>query len=455
MDRMSALDASFLYIEDDIVAMGIGSCSVFEGPAPTVEELCDGTEARLALIPRYRQKVAFVPFDIGYPVWIDDPNFDITRHVHQVTLPAPGTIEQLNDFVAEVMPRHLDRDRPLWEEWLVDGLEDGAWALVAKVHHCMVDGVSGTGLLSVLLDLERDAPQPEVPSDGWSPRPEPTPFRLLRDALTPTRPATSSWLRPRPIGNLIQGSATWARRAASWRMRANTSLVGPIGPRRRWTWATAELADVKTIRSVYGGTVNDVVLAAISGGFRDLLLSRGESPATTELRSLVPVNARPAGADLVYDNEVSALVATLPVQIEDPIGRLLAVRNQMDELKGSHAADVGLTMTGMLAFVPPALVANATRQATQRGIGRTQSFIHTVTTNVPGPQVPLYCQGREMLTYLPYVPLGGGMRVGVAIVSYNGRLAFGISGDYETAADIDVLAHGIEDAIGAMLKAAS
>src|SRR5437764_3398206 len=188
MDRMSALDASFLYLEDEVTTMGIGSCSVFEGPAPTVDELRSGLEERLSVVPRYRQRVAFVPFDIGYPVWIDDVNFDITRHVHHATLPAPGGTDELNEFVAEVMPTRLDRDRPLWEEWLVDGLEGGAWALVGKVHHCMVDGVSGTGLLEALLDTSPE-PSPPPEPDRWSPRPRPGPFRLISDAMTPARPA--------------------------------------------------------------------------------------------------------------------------------------------------------------------------------------------------------------------------------------------------------------------------
>jgi diacylglycerol O-acyltransferase / wax synthase len=253
----------------------------------------------------------------------------------------------------------------------------------------------------------------------------------------------------------------WDTAAGMWsyagrlRPTASMSLAGSIGPHRRWTWASAELDDVKTIRRAFGGTVNDVILAAITGGLRELLLARGESVGRLVVRSLVPVSIRSDAERGEYNNRVSAMFADLPVAIDDPVARFAAVRAQMEALKGSHQTVAGEALNALGAVTPFGPIALAERAVMRVLRSVPQHSINTVTTNVPGPQYPLYLAGREMLEYLPFVPISHGVRVGVAIVSYNGRIAFGVTGDYDSAPDIDILAHGIEDGLTEMLKLAA
>jgi WS/DGAT/MGAT family acyltransferase len=462
MDRLSPLDASFLHIEDDVNHMHIGSVGIFEGPSPAYDELRATVEGRLTRVPRYRQKVATVPLSLGRPVWVDDPHFNIDYHVRHSALPAPGGDEQLRRLVGRVMSQPLDRTRPMWEIWMVEGLEGDRWALVSKVHHCLVDGVSGAELLAVILDLSPEVPAPI--DDGWQPAPEPSPLRLGRDAaiglLTSPyeqlRAAGAMLRRPRRVldsaRELAKGSLALSSIA---KPTPATSLNGPIGPHRRYVWTTAPLADVKTIRVAHGGTVNDVVLALITRGFRDLLRSRGEDTTGRVIRTLVPVSVRPRAAtghatgDGTLDNKVSAMFAELPVGLADPIERLHAISTQLDDLKDSRQALAGEAITSLGGFAPPMLLTLGMRVAAR--VAPRIGNLDTVTTNVPGPQFPLYSCGRKMLRACPYVPLAAPLRVGVAIFSYNGELTFGITGDYDTAPDIGVLAHGIHAGITELL----
>ena len=304
MDRMSPLDATFLHIEDGVNHMHIASCPRFEGPAPTYEALVDLFRGHLPLVPRYRQKVRFVPGGIGRPVWVDDPHFRIDFHIRHTALPPPGDDQDLRNLMGRLMSQQLDRNRPLWEVWMVEGLADGSWALISKVHHCMVDGISGTDLMALVLDASPQG-SPTEPDD-WHPAAEPSDAELVRDAIGETL------VSPNEI-------ARWARAS----LRGPRKIEGTIGPHRRWTWARTTLADVKTIRTALGGTVNDVVLAAITKGFRELLLSRGDEIDNAVVRTLVPVSVRAAG-DRTANNQVSAMIAELPVGISDPIERLSA-----------------------------------------------------------------------------------------------------------------------------------
>jgi diacylglycerol O-acyltransferase / wax synthase len=464
MDRLSPLDASFLHVEDDVNHMHIGSIGVFEGPPPAYEELTATVGGRLSLVPRYRQKVATVPLALGRPVWVDDPHFNIEYHVRHTALPAPGGDAELRRLVGRVMSQQLDRTKPLWEIWMVEGLDDGRWAMVSKVHHCLVDGVSGTELLSVILDLSPDVPPPM--EDDWRPRPAPSPARLARDATIglatspyeQMRAVTAAVRRPQraleALREVLMGSLALSSLV---RPTAPTSLNGPIGPHRRYAWTNADLADVKRIRVAHGGTVNDVVLALITKGFRDLLASRGEDPDCRTIRTLVPVSVRargdggPAGGDGTLDNKVSAMFAELPVGIVDPVERLHAITAQLQDLKESRQAVAGEALTSAAGFAPPMLLALGTRIATRAA--RRTGNLDTVTTNVPGPQFPLYSCGRRLLRATPYVPLAAPLRVGVAIFSYDGEVTFGITGDYDTAADIDVLAEGISAGVKELLTA--
>jgi WS/DGAT/MGAT family acyltransferase len=459
-DRLSPLDASFLHIEDDVSHMHIASVAIFEGPQPPFADIVSMVDAKLGLVPRYRQVVKFVPFDLGRPVWADDPHFNIEYHLRHTALPSPGGESELRKLVGRVMSQQLDRSKPLWEIWVVEGLEDGRWAMLAKTHHAMVDGIAGTDLLAVIMDLSPEVERPEA--TVWSPRPTPSGGQLAAEAVRNVVRSPYEQLRAvrastRAIRNAVSHAAEVGQGvvAMAGLVRATpvSSLNGPIGPHRRYAWASTSVEDIKKVRKGLGGTFNDVVLASITNGFRELLLSRGED-IDRVVRTLVPVSVRPRDAagkavgDGTFENKVSAMFAELPVNIEDPVERLHAITVQMDGLKDSKQAVAGEALTSMSGFAPPMLLALGMRLATRAA----QRNVNTVTTNVPGPQFPLYAAGRKMLRAFPYVPLGGQMRIGIAIFSYNGEVNFGITGDYDTTPDLDVLSGAIEDGMAQMVK---
>jgi diacylglycerol O-acyltransferase / wax synthase len=459
MDRMSPQDASFLHIEDANNHMHVGSVAIFEGPAPDYEQILASVRNKLPFVPRYRQKVRFLPLDVARPVWVSDPNFNLEYHVRHTALPAPGGEAELRRLVGRLMSQQLDRSKPLWEMWIAEGLEEGRWAMVSKIHHCMVDGVSGSDLMTVLLDVERN-PEREQMEDNWQPEPEPSMPSLVAQSLAERiaspyeglRTARSATRAPR---QLVQGAAEAGRGLVALRglLRRTppSSLSTKIGPHRRWAWARSRLADVKQIRAGLGGTVNDVVLAAITNGFRELLLARGEPVEEVVIRSLIPVSVRRPEERGTYNNKVSAMFAELPVGVSDPVARLNAVHQQMKGLKESKQAVAGERLTSLSGFAPPLLLALGTRLASRVP----QRNLTTVTTNVPGPQTPLYASGQRMLECFPYVPLAGTVSIGVAIFSYDGALNFGVTGDYDKAPDIDLLCRGIEDGVQQLLAAAS
>lgn len=449
VDRMTALDAEFLHAEDGVNHMHIASCAVFEGPALDAEESEALMRDALTRIPRYRQRVRDIPFGLGRPVWVDDPDFDMTHHLCEVQLSPPGGSEQLCDLMADLMSSELDRRRPLWEAWVVHGLEDDRWALISKVHHCMVDGIAGTGLMEQMLSTEPSPAKPVV--DDWQPEPSPSGTglalgalgdaiglvpRVTRDVIGLTRDPARAWTEARELGQGL-----WSMRRELSAAPA-TSIDGPIGAERRWASASASLDDVRIVRQKLGGTVNDVILAAVAGGFRDLLSTRGEDPNEAELRTLVPVSAR-VDAEAV-DNQVTGIVAELPIQEAGAQDRLAAVRTEIDRLKGSHEIELGVAMSGLVDLAPPALMEWGTKAVVRLLRTATQHNVATVTTNVPGPQYPLYASGRRMIDYYPFVPIALGIRLAVAILSYDGRLFFGVTGDHDTAPDVDVLAAGID-----------
>ena len=459
-DRLSPLDSSFLHVEDDVSHMHIASVAIFEGPQPAFSDVVSMVRGKLPLVPRYRQVVSFVPFDLGRPVWVDDPHFNISYHLRQTALPAPGGEEELRRLVGRVMSQQLDRTKPLWEIWVVQGLEDGRWAMMSKTHHCMVDGVSGTDLLAITLDVSPEGSDP-VPDD-WQPQTPPSKADLVRTAITErarspyelVRSLRSATRLPRQTFGALADIAKGLRAMSGLIAPTEpSSLNGPIGPHRRWAWASTTVDDIKRVRKSTNATFNDVVLAAATRGFRDLLLSRGES-VDRVVRTLVPVSVRPrdtsgrAVGDGTFENRVSAMFAELPVGIEDPLERLGNISAQMAGLKESKQAVAGEALTALSGFGPPMLLALGTRIVTRVP----QRNINTVTTNVPGPQMPLYAAGRRMLKAYPYVPLAGSVRVGVAIFSYDGQVNFGITGDYDTAPDIDVLCRGIEDGMTELLN---
>lgn len=458
MERLKPMDAQFVDAEDEDrhASFAIASIAIFEGPAPSYDEFLAAIEGRLALVPIYRRKLRQVPFRLGPPVWVDDPNFDLRYHIRQTALPAPGGDEQLSELIARVMAQRLDRDFPLWEYWLVEGVSDGRWALISKVHHSMVDGISGTDLYRVIFDLSPETPPPVVETRHVPA--EPTGLGLAASAAVDmvARPARGALALAgaltRPKDAARQASQTVravAKLATSAWPATGSSLSGPIGCQRRFTWARASLADVKKIKREFGGTVNDVVLAAISSGFRELLLSRGEKPEPHTVPSLIPVSLRAPGEENLYDNRVSVVVASLPVHLADSHDRLAAIRALMSDLKAVKEASAGEALIALGRFTPFPLASLTVRLAYRLP----QREIVTVTTNVPGPQQPLYSLGRRLLEIIPYVPIAASLRTGVSIFTYCGQMTFGITGDYATTADIDVLARGIERGISDLTEA--
>lgn len=460
MELLNSLDACFIDAEDQDrnASFAIASIAVFEGPAPSYEEFLAAIRQRLPRLPLYRRKLRKVPFKLGPPVWVDDPKFDLRYHVRQTALPAPGGDQQLRRLMARVMTQRLDRDYPLWEYWLVEGLDQGRWALISKVHHCMVDGVSGTDLYRVIFDASPEPPPLPELEQGPVP-PEPSGLDLaasaalnsallvLQDGGAIQRAIANPQVAVRQAVEAMRGAARMAKALGP---AARSSLSGPIGRQRRYTSARASLDDVKMIKNKLGGTVNDVFLAAISSGFRSLLLARGEDPTPSMIPSLVPVSLRSEGEENIYENRVSALVANLPVDVADPVERLSAIRTQMTALKDSNDAKVGEAMVTLRRYTPFALASMFVRLA----FSLPQREIVTVTTNVPGPQQPLYGLGRRLVEIIPYVPIATTLRTAISIFTYCGQVTFGITGDYATTPDIEVLAAAIEGSVAELLKAA-
>lgn len=458
-DRMTPLDAAFLQAEDvePTVSLAIASIAVFAGPAPSQAEFREHLLGRLPLVPRYRQRAVPVPLDLGPPVWADDPDFDIDHHLVRAALPSPGGDPELRALMARVMSTRLDRDRPLWRYWLVEGLAEGRWALISTVHHCMVDGVSGTDLYRVLLD-EEPHPRPPAPDDR-PPAAIPSPAVLTAAAardlallpVTAARAAAGVLRHP-------AGWPAWLAAAASGSVAlvrslvpaARSSLTGPVARPRAYAWTRMSVTDVRTVRHALGGTFNDVVLAAVTGGLRELLLSRGEVPMPTSIRSLVPVSVREPGQEGIPDNRVSLLLARLPAHLADPLDRLAAVRRELTGCKAAGEAQAGAALTGLARFEPFPLVAPAVRLAARLP----QRTIVTVTTDVPGPRRVLYGLGRELLEIIPYVPIASTVRVGVAVLSYRDAVVVGLTGD-ESVDDLDVLAAGIDAELARLVTRAS
>ncbi|GAA1557300.1 wax ester/triacylglycerol synthase family O-acyltransferase [Actinomadura kijaniata] len=458
MHRMSGLDASFYLLEDENTPLHVASVVVFEGPAPSYGDLIRQVVAKLPQVPRYRQRVRPVPLHLGRPVWADDPHFNILYHVRHTALPQPGTGEQLRNLAGRVLAQRLDPAKPLWEIWLVEGLADGRWAMIAKVHHCMVDGVAGMDLATVMFDLTPDHRPPDrLP--GWEPEPEPTALGLLRDAAqrAVTQPVRQTGDVVRGLGGVREArrlrdfALGLTRTTARFASPSAGSLNGPIGPHRRWCWQQAPLEDAKRIRKALGGTVNDVVLTAVAAGYRDLLEARGTLTEDTVVRSAVPVSVRATDQRGEMNNRVAAVFVNLPAGVADPLERLRRVREQTDDVKRSGQAAGTRTLTRLTdAAVAPALLSLGARVP----VRLRQDLVQTVTTNVPGPDFPLYVMGRRVLEMHPYVPLTGGIRVATAIVSYCGTLYFGITGDFDAMPDLDVLARGVRGGLAELLRAA-
>jgi diacylglycerol O-acyltransferase / wax synthase len=454
-ERLKVLDELFLHLEGPDTHMHVGAVAVLQGPPPAHEELLEMVASRLHLVPRFRQKLALIPFGAGRPVWVDDAHFTIEYHVRHSALPPPGSDEELRRLVARIMSQQLDRSKPLWEIWFAEGLTGNRFALISKAHHCIVDGVAGVDLMSVIFDV---GPEPvRVEAETWTPRPEPAPDELLRDALAElmTSPAEiarsvqSVMMDPGALPNKLvaAGRALSAFVGESF-SAPPSSLNRPVGPHRRFETVLADLAELKAVKNALGGTVNDVVLTAVAAGLRTLLEGRGESVDGLELRVMVPVSLRPDGERGALGNRVAAMWAALPIHEADPVARYELVRAAMRNLKSSGQTVGAQLLTKLGEYAPPTVLAQAARL-----IARQRAF-NVVVTNVPGPQFPLYTLGREMLEVYPVVPLSNNTSLGIALFSYNGAVCFGLLGDYDVASDLAVLAGGLEKSIAELRHAA-
>jgi diacylglycerol O-acyltransferase / wax synthase len=455
-DRLSGLDSSFLHLEHGPAHMHVASTTIFEGPAPEYEEFRDHIASRLHLVPRFRQKLRFVPFNQGRPVWIDDPQLNLDYHVRHTALPPPGTEDQLRTLAARIFSQRLDRTKPVWEMWLVDGVAGGRFAIVGKSHHCLVDGVSGVDITTVLFDLDREPDLPPEP-DPWLPEPEPSDTQLLAEALLERATDPAEMVRgvraalraPRQMA----GAAIESLGAAGSFLR--TGLAAPaspfnarIGPYRRFAWVRMDLARLKAIKDRTGSTVNDVLLAAVSGALGRHLRGRGHSTKDLELRAMVPISVRAEDEHGALGNRVSAMMAPLPVWCEDPIERLRTMSARMGDLKSSRQAVGASLLTEVTNFAPPTIAAQAARLQSR------QRFFNMVVTNVPGPQFPLYLLGRELQDVFPMVPLAQNQGVCFGIMSYNGQVNFGITADYDAMPDLESLAEDVETAVAELYEVA-
>jgi WS/DGAT/MGAT family acyltransferase len=458
-DRLTGLDSSFLHLERDSVHMHVAACAIFEGPAPAYEELIDAIESRLHLVPRYRQRLAFVPLEQGRPVWVDDPHFNAAYHVRHTALPKPGGESQLKRLTGRVFSQALDRSRPLWELWLVEGLSGDRFALLSKTHHALVDGISGVDIMTVLFDSSPD-PLPVAPPDhDWVARPLPTRAQLLADALLERATVPQEIVRgiratlrgPRAVaGRVAEALAAVGALAWSGLQPAPASIFNiPVGPHRRFTWVRGNLRDFKAVKNALGGTVNDVVLTVVAGALGRYMRPHGELTDGVELRAMVPVSVRADIERGALGNRVAAMWAQLPVGITDPVERLRIVSTAMEEVKSSGQAVGAQVLTHLSGFAPTTIVSQAARlQARQR-------LFNLVVTNVPGPQIPLYLLGRELEAIFPMVPLAKNTALGIAIMSYNGQLNFGLTADYDALADLETLAEELRASIDELVAVAT
>ncbi len=458
-DRLTAVDASFLAQEGPTAHMHVGAVMIFDGPAPAYEDLADHIRTRLHLVPRFRQKLAFPPLETGRPLWVDDPNFNLEYHLRDTALPARGSEQQLRALAARVHSQALDRSKPLWEMWLVQGLQDGRFALLTKTHHALVDGVSGVDLATVLFDLE-PTPAPVEHSDmAWSPREPPSgidmaargvrgliglPFDVAARAVGAAAHPGEALAGTREALEGI-GEVVWA----GMNPAPETPLNVEIGPHRRLVWVRHELADFKRVKDAFGGTVNDVVLAVVAGALQRWLRSRGVRTEGLELRALVPVSIRARDEHHQLGNRLAAMRAPLPVYVEDPVARLRVVRTAMDGLKESKQAVGAEVLAGMQALAPPTILAQASR------LNFSTRLFNLLVTNVPGPQFPLYVLGRRLQDLFPVAFLPKNHALAVAIMSYNGGMDFGLLGDYDAMPDIERLGELFGESLQEMLDAAA
>ncbi len=453
-DRLTGLDASFLALEKDGAHMHVGSVLLFDGPAPAYDVFAAHIERGMHHVPRYRQRLAFPPLGAGRPVWVDDPHFNVGYHVRHTALPPPAGADELRRLAGRVFSQQLDREKPLWEIWLVDEAGDDRFALICKTHHALVDGISGVDIMTVLFDLSPDPPEAE-PTPPWAARPLPGAAELLATALAERVTGPLGLLRS-AVSHPDQAGAGAGRAAAGLAAMAAAGISGAppspfnvrIGPHRRFAWSSAELALLKAIKDALGGTINDVVLTVVTGALRAHLFRHGLDPEGLELKAMVPISVRADAARGALGNQVAAMYAPLPVGLGDAVDRYRFVHGAMKGLKESGQAVGAQAITRLADAAAPTVLDQAARLQSR------QRFFNLTVTNVPGPQVPLYVLGRRLEAFYPMVPLVLNTALGIAIMSYDGRVFFGLLGDYDALADLDELTSDLDRAIDELAAAA-
>jgi diacylglycerol O-acyltransferase len=459
-DRLTALDSTFLHLEDHSTAhMHVASVMVFEGHDPTLDELVEHINGRLHLVPRYRQRLAYVPFGQGRPIWTDDPHFNPYYHIRHTALPKPADDEALKELAGRLFSQRLDRSKPLWEIWLVQRMAGERFALIAKTHHALVDGISGVDITTVLFDTAREPAAPPAPATPWAARPLPGQAKLLGEALLERTTVPNEMIRGarallraprRAVAQVKDGlTSIGATTLAGINAPAPpTPFNVDIGPHRRYTFLDADLATLKAIKDSLGGTLNDAVLTSVALALGRYLRDRGHDTEGLVLKAMVPVSVRSREQRGALGNQVAAMWAPLPVGVENPAECLRRVADAMNDLKSSGQAVGAQVLTDLAGFAPPTILSQAARLQAR------QPFFNLVVTNVPGPQIPLYLLGHRLEHLYPVVPLAQRQALGIAVMSYNGNLGFGLLGDYDALPELEGIARDLEWAIDSLSAAA-
>ncbi|HSB12796.1 MAG TPA: wax ester/triacylglycerol synthase family O-acyltransferase [Blastocatellia bacterium] len=452
------MDATFLYFEKKEAPMHIGSVSVFDGEIP-FKKFKEHLNARLPLLPRYRQKVIPDPFNLSHPTWEYDPDFNIENHVFRIKLKAPGSEAELVKLAGRIFTPLMDRNKPLWDIYLVYGLEGKRTAMIARVHHCMVDGVSGVDLLKIVLDLSPDAkpaPVPEPPPPP--PRPDIT-RRFFNSLLGGMQEGMNRFMEfQNGLLNLAQSMATEPRGTMPGLSQLLVALAAPAtllpfnracSGERRLVWSRFSFAEARAIRAALKGTVNDVVLTVLAGAVARYAELHGQQLAGRNLRVMVPVSLRRDEQRGALGNLVSLLPLDIPLDLRDPLARFQHINGNTVAMKSARAAESFSMLAALIGILPASV---------QAAVGKMATFplppVNMVATNVPGPQVPLYAMGKRMLDYYPYVPVGYAVGCGCAIMSYDQKLYFGLTADAQAMPDVESLKAFLEESFVELRKAA-
>jgi diacylglycerol O-acyltransferase / wax synthase len=455
--RLSISDASFLYVEKPNAPMHVGSCLIYDGYV-SADALTRVLRERIHLMPRYRQKVVFPPFALAHPTWEDDPDFDVARHVRELTLPAPGDDRVLSEVGGQAYAPPLDRNRPLWQAIVFQGRADGNSAVVWKIHHAMVDGVSMVDLMMVLHDLKRDAPPPPLPDKPWQPQPIPDPVTQMQEAVRDqlTQAATRwteqafRWMRaPDARSSPPRMAPATAGPAPSMVPPPRVPFNAPLSTRRQFAWAEFPFMEIRAIRQALGGTINDVVLAVVAGALGRYLRAHGYRTAGVTLWAICPVSLRRPDERGALGNRVSVMVVPIYVGMDDPRARLAAEREAVEQLKAQDQAGAFFEMTELGNAIPPAW------QALAAQVDPPFTLINTASSNVPGPQIPLYLDGHKLQHWCGLAPLGAGMGLFNGIISYNQTLAISATVDPVLVPDVWTYAGFLTESFAELRTAAS